>query len=63
MSGPEHYRRAEDLLREATSGSYVADQRIREAEVHATLALAAAQIARIQAIRVRDADAWTEVTS
>ncbi|MVO84134.1 hypothetical protein GPA10_04955 [Streptomyces sp. p1417] len=38
MTGPEHYREAERLLRD----QYRTDQSIAEAQVHATLALAAA---------------------
>lgn len=38
MTGPEHYRKAERLLR----NEYRTDRSIAEAQVHATLALAAA---------------------
>lgn len=38
MTGPEHYRKAENLLRD----EYRTDRSIAEAQVHATLALAAA---------------------
>ncbi|WP_103338760.1 hypothetical protein [Amycolatopsis sp. CA-126428] len=42
MTGPEHYREAERLIR-ASSGDYVeAGDALAEAQVHATLALAAA---------------------
>ncbi|MFF7829771.1 hypothetical protein ACFZCM_31600 [Streptomyces rochei] len=50
MTGPEHYREAERLLSVATSSDQTtyegenpeADRTIAEAQVHATLALAAA---------------------
>lgn len=43
MTGPEHYREAERLLAEAHGGISVhADNARAEAQVHATLALAAA---------------------
>ncbi|MET7933432.1 hypothetical protein [Streptomyces sp. NPDC005322] len=49
MTGPEHYREAERLLAEACTiprphdeGHCEADRTIAEAQVHATLALAAA---------------------
>lgn len=38
MTGPEHYRKAERLLRD----EYRTDRSVAEAQVHATLALAAA---------------------
>jgi len=38
MTGPEHYRKAERLLRD----EYRTDRIVAEAQVHATLALAAA---------------------
>ncbi|MEV8523223.1 hypothetical protein AB0451_03545 [Streptomyces sp. NPDC052000] len=49
MTGPEHFREAERLLAESQTivrphdeGPCEADRRIAEAQVHATLALAAA---------------------
>ena len=46
MSGPEHYRAAEDLLETAVDGGNVdteyEDRLTARAQVHATLALAAA---------------------
>lgn len=47
MTGPEHYRTAERLLRavdvyRASEDNYSAQMAIAEAQVHATLALAAA---------------------
>ena len=47
MNGPEHYRRAEELLegrRNGTAGIWAAEEAIALAQVHATLALTAAQI-------------------
>lgn len=46
MTGPEHYRRAEELLggrHNGTTGARTAEEAIALAQVHATLALAAAQ--------------------
>jgi hypothetical protein len=40
MNGPEHYREAERLLRD----EYRTDRSVAEAQVHATLALAAATV-------------------
>jgi len=42
MTGPEHYRAAEQLLNEADHHSVLGDTQIAAAQVHATLALAAA---------------------
>ena len=46
MTGPEHYQEAERLLAfassPAASGNVEADQALKAAQVHATLALAAA---------------------
>lgn len=51
MTGPEHYREAERLLFEAGK-LYAGDQRepglLAEAQIHATLALAAATAANIR---------------
>ena len=47
MTGPEHYRRAEELLggrHNGSTGARTAEEAIALAQVHATLALAAAQI-------------------
>jgi hypothetical protein len=40
MTGPEHYRKAEELLEDAESSG--AEWPVRKAQVHAILALAAA---------------------
>jgi hypothetical protein len=40
MNGPEHYRKAEELL--AAAGSSAAEWSVKQAQVHAILALAAA---------------------
>lgn len=47
MTGPEHYRAAEQLLADVSTGGFVSDgtecaNTIAAAQVHATLALAAA---------------------
>lgn len=60
MNGPEHYRKAEKLLDQV--GELYADQSelrtelLVEAQVHATLALAAAQVGTGPA-----AETWSEV--
>lgn len=64
MTGPEHYRAAEGMLASVNSpntdrysvNTEVARQMISEAQVHATLALAAA------ALGLDDSDNWPEVT-
>lgn len=63
MTGPEHYREAELLLAaaEKTSTNYdetnpAAALLFAEAQVHATLALAAAQVARLADRYVGDGD-------
>lgn len=77
MTGPEHYREAERLLRnvDAASASEIGDHpdvvalAIAEAQVHATLALAAATA--YPAVKDRepsgavaeDAAAWAAVTA
>jgi len=42
MSGPEHYRMAETLVKVADEGSVDWESTVATAQVHATLALAAA---------------------
>lgn len=48
MTGPQHYERAEDLLKEATDHRDRTEQErtrlLTEAQVHATLALVAANV-------------------
>jgi len=63
MTGPEHYRQAERLLAAAIHRETI-DQtsvRIAEAQVHATLALAAAT-ANGRSASTEDARAWREAT-
>lgn len=69
MTGPEHYRKAERLLAESQTilrpndeGPCEADRTIAEAQVHATLALAAATAAQDTAAGMTQEDhrAWTE---
>lgn len=56
MTGPEHYRRAEELL----SGQYLVDEaKHAEAHVHALLAVAAATAVRTEA----DQQAWISVAA
>jgi hypothetical protein len=50
MTGPEHYRIAERLLRD----EYRTDRSVAEAQVHATLALAAATAAQTSVMAFRD---------
>jgi hypothetical protein len=42
MTGPEHYREAERLLQDVLPGTELPDEIIDRAQVHATLAVAAA---------------------
>lgn len=58
MTGPEHYRKAEKLLRDYKGDTNV----LRTAQVHATLALAAATAAgsRPDGMYVEDFTAWDE---
>jgi hypothetical protein len=63
MSGPEHYRAAEQHLREAFActeeQSELSTWNQRQAQVHATLALAAAYAcARTPDMNGWDAEAW-----
>lgn len=62
MTGPEHYRYAEQLLDMAGDdelGSDAERYRIAKAQVHATLGLAAAlAAARLGEMPAWDADAW-----
>ena len=67
MTGPEHYREAEQLLNEADDDSTIVPaDLIAQAQVHATLALAAAT-ALVAGDDGRtglsDYDAWSEVAS
>jgi hypothetical protein len=64
MTGPEHYSYAEQLLDMAGDddiGSKVERYHVAAAQVHATLALAAAfACARLGELPVWDADAWQD---
>ena len=70
-SGPEHYRVAERTLDEVVSGVYPEDRQVvwalAEAQVHATLALAAATALQHDAPWWHDASdhgsGWAEVAS
>ena len=57
MTGPEHYKEAEDLLNQPWQDAESAQMFIAQAHVHATLALAAAAVTQRA-----DLDRWYEVT-
>lgn len=59
MTGPEHYRKAERLLRD----EYRTAESIAEAQVHATLALAAATIAAPYVQEGTTTEEWVRVVS
>jgi hypothetical protein len=58
MDGPSHYRTAEDLLRSPGLDSLG----VAEAQVHATLALAAAVVDGPAIMRPEDRDEWDRAT-
>jgi hypothetical protein len=71
MTGPEHYRAAERLLAEAGHQSaegviWIRPENLAAAQVHATLALAAATAGQTSVLAVHhdindmDVDAWHE---
>lgn len=69
-TGPEHYDQAEKLLEESATALHPsdADRIIAEAQVHATLALAAATALNDHShaeggMRIEDYDAWHQVAS
>ncbi|WP_103347979.1 hypothetical protein [Amycolatopsis sp. CA-128772] len=61
MTGPEHYREAERLIRTADRSYNDAEFALAEAQIHATLALAAATASagRMNTAAVK---AWDQVT-
>lgn len=62
MTGPEHYRRAEQLEAQAAEDEGPSAPRlVARAQVHATLALAAATAAGVYDIRGRGETAWHAV--
>lgn len=68
MTGPEHYREAERLLETTSQEDHARHHRMRVAQVHATLALAAATALSDYAARWRampdcDAAAWLAAAS
>jgi hypothetical protein len=67
MTGPEHYKEAERLLAtlpKSTAGGAYERALLDEAQVHATLALAAATIdAAYGDLAVTTAEAWSEARS
>ena len=66
MTGPEHYREAERLIRDAdrVDGIIVMPnpQTLAAAQVHATLALAAAVVDGPAVMRPEDRDDWDRAT-
>lgn len=67
-SGPEHYLRAEQLLDEAAGLAAVDDgpstmATLAAAQVHATLALAAATVAGTVGFDARGVVDWTDATA
>ena len=67
MTGPAHYREAERLIRQANSikDGFPGDeyaQTIAEAQVHATLATAAAFVDTMAVMRPEERDEWDRVT-
>ncbi len=67
MTGPEHYRMAERMIGRAASDDLGSDSEryhLAKAQVHATLALAAAwSLANQGAMPIADSDAWLQVAS
>jgi hypothetical protein len=69
MTGPEHYREAEHILDNSLDGHGMGlrrdpAERFAEAQVHATLALAAATaISHNGEMPVNDSDAWLRVAA
>jgi len=62
MTGPEHYKKADELLREAWHQEPGHKQdNLAQAQVHATLALAAATAAANRLIDSEQVSAWTRV--
>ena len=63
MTGPEHYRAAEHMIEEAQDPAEPGDRAflIAEAQVHATLALAAAFADGPAIMRTEDRDEWDGV--
>lgn len=68
MNGPQHYAEAERMLKSAHQpgkhGWCTHAEAIAQAQVHATLALAAATVdmTNVNDISIAHADAWVEVT-
>lgn len=64
MNGPDHYREAEKLLfiAEKTENTNVARGCERQAQVHATLALAAATFDAVDNDNPRHLDEWVGAT-
>jgi hypothetical protein len=62
VTGPEHYQRAEELLRRSDGDDpQTAAVRLAQAQVHATLALTAATaMADLRGMPYNDNDAWAK---
>lgn len=63
MTGPEHYRKAEEQLKEASEapeGGSVENFLLASAQVHATLALAAVTAHHMVATSVDDREEWSK---
>lgn len=58
MTGPEHWRKAEFLLETTGEDDHYRAYRLRAAQIHATLALAAATMARNMALTPADRHEW-----
>lgn len=64
MTGPEHYRMAEELLAKLNLCSREAESKVlAEAQVHATLALTAASIHHSVPTTAADRQGWAEAVS
>jgi hypothetical protein len=66
MTGPEHYKKAEELLANSIGPDWRTrgPERFAEAQVHATLALAAAYgMSRNGEMPIADSDAWIAATT
>lgn len=70
MDGPSHYREAEQLIREAESAGdgeptiWSVEEALATAQVHATLALAAATaLSDGEGLSLRDYSAWCDVAA
>jgi hypothetical protein len=64
MTGPEHYRRAEILIEDMDQGGGLLPNRIALAQIHATLAFAAAAaLMGRPTVPHQELNAWSKVAS